>query len=80
MSDQISSWDTVSEMGTRAVLLHPFNPIVCIADEKETIRYPLVIVFLICMDTKRPWTTWFALDGSLGHSRNRDAQNLGNPF
>ncbi|KAL2653954.1 hypothetical protein R1flu_022082 [Riccia fluitans] len=38
VSDQIASWDTDSEMGTKAVLLHPFMPLVCIADEKETIR------------------------------------------
>ncbi|KAJ7559940.1 hypothetical protein O6H91_04G107500 [Diphasiastrum complanatum] len=38
VSDQIASWDTQSDMGTKAVLLHPFLPIVCIADDKETIR------------------------------------------
>jgi regulator-associated protein of mTOR len=39
VSDQIASWDTGSEMGTKAVLLHPFRPLVCFADDKETIRY-----------------------------------------
>jgi hypothetical protein len=39
VSDQIASWDTGSETGTKAVLLHPFKPLICIADEKETIRY-----------------------------------------
>ncbi|BBN00072.1 regulatory associated protein of mTOR [Marchantia polymorpha subsp. ruderalis] len=38
VSDPISSWVTLSEMGTKAVLLHPFSPLVCCADEKETIR------------------------------------------
>lgn len=41
VSDQIASWDTGSETGTKAVLLHPFKPLICIADEKETIRYCL---------------------------------------
>jgi len=39
VSDQIASWDTGSEIGTKAVLLHPFLPLVCVADDKETIRY-----------------------------------------
>lgn len=39
VSDQIASWDTGSEMGTKAVLLHPFRSLVCFADDKETIRY-----------------------------------------
>lgn len=39
ISDQIASWDTGSEIGTKAVLLHPFKPLICIADEKEAIRY-----------------------------------------
>ncbi|XP_024365360.1 regulatory-associated protein of TOR 1 isoform X3 [Physcomitrium patens] len=38
VSDQIASWDTGSEMGTKTVLLHPFKPLVCTADDKETIR------------------------------------------
>ena len=37
-------FDTKSEVGTKAVLLHPFKPLVCIADEKETIRYHLSLV------------------------------------
>ena len=44
VSDQIASWDTGSEVGTKAVLLHPFKPLICIADEKETIRYFPTIV------------------------------------
>lgn len=39
VSDQIASWDTNSELGTKAVLLHPFKPLVCTADDKEIIRY-----------------------------------------
>jgi hypothetical protein len=31
-------------VGTRAVLLHLFKPLVCIADEKEIIRYHLSLV------------------------------------
>ncbi|CAM6047767.1 unnamed protein product, partial [Sphagnum compactum] len=38
VSEQIASWDTTSEMGTKALLLHPFKPLVCVADDKETIR------------------------------------------
>lgn len=38
VSDQIASYDTESDMSTQAVMLHPFMPIVCLADEKETIR------------------------------------------
>lgn len=38
VSDQIASCDTEAERETRSLLLHPFVPIVCIADEKETIR------------------------------------------
>ncbi|XP_024383773.1 regulatory-associated protein of TOR 1 isoform X3 [Physcomitrium patens] len=38
VSDQIGSLDTQSDVGTKAVLLHPFKPLVCSADENETIR------------------------------------------
>ena len=38
VSDQIASFDTESEMTTEALLLHPFLPLVCIADENETLR------------------------------------------
>uniref|UniRef100_A0A0D6QVD8 Raptor N-terminal CASPase-like domain-containing protein n=1 Tax=Araucaria cunninghamii TaxID=56994 RepID=A0A0D6QVD8_ARACU len=38
VSDQITSWDTGCEIGTKASLLHPFNPIVIVADERETVR------------------------------------------
>jgi regulator-associated protein of mTOR len=38
VSEQVANWDTMSETGTKALLLHPFKPIVCIADDKETIR------------------------------------------
>eukprot|EP00850_Spirogloea_muscicola_P012963 SM000086S23015 [mRNA] locus=s86:21057:31095:- [translate_table: standard] len=38
VSDQIASFDTEAEVGSRAVLLHPFVPLVCIADEVECIR------------------------------------------
>eukprot|EP00246_Nothoceros_aenigmaticus_P010872 TRINITY_DN2780_c0_g1_i3.p1 TRINITY_DN2780_c0_g1~~TRINITY_DN2780_c0_g1_i3.p1 ORF type:complete len:984 (+),score=169.84 TRINITY_DN2780_c0_g1_i3:2-2953(+) len=34
VSDQIASCDSVPE-GSKAVLMHPFMPVVCIADEKE---------------------------------------------
>jgi regulator-associated protein of mTOR len=39
VTDQIGSWDTGSEVGTKSVLLHPFKPLVCVADDNETIRY-----------------------------------------
>ncbi|CAI5504298.1 unnamed protein product [Closterium sp. Naga37s-1] len=38
VSDQIASFDTESDMMTEAVLLHPFLPLVCIADENEVVR------------------------------------------
>lgn len=38
VSEQVANLDTMSETGTKALLLHPFKPIVCIADDKETIR------------------------------------------
>lgn len=38
ISDQIASWDTGYEVGMKSVLLHPFIPIVIVADEKETVR------------------------------------------
>eukprot|EP00271_Cylindrocystis_brebissonii_P008119 TRINITY_DN22146_c0_g1_i1.p1 TRINITY_DN22146_c0_g1~~TRINITY_DN22146_c0_g1_i1.p1 ORF type:complete len:1612 (-),score=347.58 TRINITY_DN22146_c0_g1_i1:1787-6622(-) len=38
VSDQIARCDTESDRSTQAVALHPFLPLVCIADEKETIR------------------------------------------
>nr|PNR35773.1 hypothetical protein PHYPA_021623 [Physcomitrium patens] len=38
VTDEIGSWDTGSEVGTKAVLMHPFKPLVCIADGNETIR------------------------------------------
>jgi hypothetical protein len=46
VSDQIASCDTEAERETRSLLLHPFVPIVCIADEKETIRYDVQSVAL----------------------------------
>lgn len=39
VGDQIASWDTGSAIGIKAVLLHPFKPLVCTADDIETIRY-----------------------------------------
>lgn len=50
VSDQIASWDTGSEMGTKTVLLHPFKPLVCTADDKETIRYHFDYIVILCMD------------------------------
>ncbi|KAK1270551.1 Regulatory-associated protein of TOR 1 [Acorus gramineus] len=38
LSTQIASWDTKFETGTKAALLHPFDPIVVAADEDERIR------------------------------------------
>ncbi|XP_077216977.1 regulatory-associated protein of TOR 1-like [Tasmannia lanceolata] len=38
LSNQIASWDTKFESGTKAVLLQPFSPIVIVADESERIR------------------------------------------
>ncbi|PSS32732.1 Regulatory-associated protein of TOR like [Actinidia chinensis var. chinensis] len=36
--DQIASWDTKFEMGTKSILLQPFGPVVIAADENERIR------------------------------------------
>ncbi|XP_072974981.1 regulatory-associated protein of TOR 1 [Typha angustifolia] len=38
LNDQIASWDTRFEMGTKATLLLPFSPVVVAADENERIR------------------------------------------
>ncbi|KAB1224581.1 Regulatory-associated protein of TOR 1 [Morella rubra] len=37
-NNQIASWDTKFETGTKTTLLHPFSPIVIAADENERIR------------------------------------------
>uniref|UniRef100_A0A7N0VD95 Raptor N-terminal CASPase-like domain-containing protein n=1 Tax=Kalanchoe fedtschenkoi TaxID=63787 RepID=A0A7N0VD95_KALFE len=37
-NESISRWDTKFEMGTKASLMHPFSPIVVVADESEYIR------------------------------------------
>ncbi|XP_048319912.1 regulatory-associated protein of TOR 1 isoform X1 [Ziziphus jujuba] len=37
-SNQIASWDTKFETGTKTILLQPFSPIVIAADENERIR------------------------------------------
>lgn len=38
VSDQIASWDMDCQSSVKAVLLHPFMPMVCFADENEVIR------------------------------------------
>ncbi|XP_021731233.1 regulatory-associated protein of TOR 1-like [Chenopodium quinoa] len=38
LNNQIASWDTRFETGTKTTLLQPFSPIVIAADEKERIR------------------------------------------
>ncbi|XP_057971698.1 regulatory-associated protein of TOR 1 isoform X2 [Malania oleifera] len=38
LNNQIASWDTKFEMGTKTALLQPFSPIVIAADENERIR------------------------------------------
>ncbi|XP_069146520.1 regulatory-associated protein of TOR 1 isoform X2 [Solanum lycopersicum] len=38
LHNQIATWDTKSESGTRTALLHPFSPVVIAADESERIR------------------------------------------
>jgi hypothetical protein len=38
VSDQIASFDIDSQSTSKAVLLHPFIPIVCSADENEVVR------------------------------------------
>ena len=39
LHNQIASWDTKFEMGTKTALLQPFSPVVIAADESERIRY-----------------------------------------
>lgn len=38
LGNQIASWDTKYETGTKAALLLPFSPFVVAADENEQIR------------------------------------------
>ncbi|PRQ42771.1 putative transcription factor WD40-like family [Rosa chinensis] len=38
LNNQIASWDTKFETGTKSILLEPFSPIVIAADENERIR------------------------------------------
>ncbi|XP_027768175.1 regulatory-associated protein of TOR 1-like isoform X2 [Solanum pennellii] len=38
LHNQIATWDTEFESGTRTALLHPFSPVVIAADESEWIR------------------------------------------
>ncbi|KAF5750757.1 regulatory-associated protein of TOR 1 isoform X1 [Tripterygium wilfordii] len=38
LNNQIASWDTKFEMGTKAAVMQPFSPIVIAADENEHIR------------------------------------------
>lgn len=38
LHNQIASWDTKFETGTKTALLQPFSPIVIAADESERIR------------------------------------------
>ncbi|XP_010264478.1 PREDICTED: regulatory-associated protein of TOR 1-like isoform X2 [Nelumbo nucifera] len=38
LHNQIASWDTKFEMGTKTILLQPFSPVVIAADESERIR------------------------------------------
>ena len=39
LNNQIASWDTKFETGTKTILLEPFSPIVIAADENERIRF-----------------------------------------
>ena len=44
VNDLYASYKNESGVGTKAVLLHPFKPLICFADEKEIIRYHLSLV------------------------------------
>ena len=47
LHNQIASWDTKFESGTKAILLQPFSPVVIAANETERIRYvSLIFVFV----------------------------------
>lgn len=54
-NNQIASWDTKFETGTRTILLQPFTPVVIAADENERIRYAnfllLYFYFTYAVDT-----------------------------
>lgn len=47
LNNEIASWDTKFETGTKAALLHPFSPIVVAADENERIRYVKLDLFFV---------------------------------
>lgn len=42
--NQIASWDTKFDLGTKTVLLQPFSPVVIAADETERIKYVSLII------------------------------------
>lgn len=39
LHNQIASWDTKFETGTKTALLQPFSPVVIASDENERIRW-----------------------------------------
>lgn len=39
LNNQIASWDTKFETGTKTALLQPFSPVVIASDENERIRW-----------------------------------------
>ncbi|PIA58079.1 hypothetical protein AQUCO_00500187v1 [Aquilegia coerulea] len=41
LNNQIASWDTKFETGTKTALMQPFSPVIIAADESERIRYLL---------------------------------------
>eukprot|EP00245_Coleochaete_scutata_P002371 TRINITY_DN1309_c1_g4_i1.p1 TRINITY_DN1309_c1_g4~~TRINITY_DN1309_c1_g4_i1.p1 ORF type:complete len:396 (-),score=68.44 TRINITY_DN1309_c1_g4_i1:526-1611(-) len=75
VSDQIAHRDTESNLGTKALLLHPFIPVACISDEKGTIRVwnyeddqPLVNVFDSHKGQERGGVSRMCLINELGNS------------
>lgn len=58
----LGSWDTGSEFGTKAVLMHPFKPLVCIADDNETIRYCFTLESQITLYLFAVWRVQLTLE------------------
>lgn len=46
LHNQIASWDTKFDTGTKTALLQPFSPVVIASDENERIRFEKCFVNL----------------------------------
>lgn len=59
LNNQIASWDTKFETGTKTILLEPFSPIVIAADENERIRFVGSYLFNFITCTCDLWLDFF---------------------